>query len=186
MFVHDSVFGLIGTTLWLWAFGYILQDLAGNNRLFPVYLYGGVVGGIFFLAAVHIFPGSRANLNAVAPFLSGSASVIAIAIAVTSLAPRYRLLPMINGGVPLWVLTVIFVIVDFVSVVRTNGPFAFAHMGAGLTGFFFIDELRRGRDWGGWMTSFVGWVDDLFNPAKKHAKQKEKQKLFYKATKKPF
>jgi len=46
MFMHDEVFHLIGNLIWLWVFGYILQDLAGNAKLFPVYLYGGVAGAI--------------------------------------------------------------------------------------------------------------------------------------------
>jgi membrane associated rhomboid family serine protease len=186
MFVHDTVLGLIGTVLWLWAFGYILQDLAGNNKLIPVYLYGGIVSGVLFIAAENIFPGFKAQVNNTADFLGGSVPVIAIAIAVATLAPRYRLLPMINGGIPLWILTFIFVIIDFASVVRTNGALAVAHTGGGLTGFFFVHQLRRGRDWGGWMTTLFNWVDDLFNPAKKQTKQTESQKLFYKATRKPF
>ncbi|WP_163615010.1 rhomboid family intramembrane serine protease, partial [Klebsiella pneumoniae] len=49
MFMHSSVWHLISTVLWLWAFGYILQDLAGNSRLIPLYLYGGFIGGLVFV-----------------------------------------------------------------------------------------------------------------------------------------
>ena len=38
MFSHDNLWYLISSLLWLWCFGYILQDLAGNNKLFPIYL----------------------------------------------------------------------------------------------------------------------------------------------------
>jgi len=186
MFVHDSILGLISTTLWLWAFGYILQDLAGNNKLFPVYIYGGIVSGILFIAVENIFPGLRAHIANTPDFLGGSASVIAIAIAVTTLAPRYKLLPMLNGGIPLWVFSLVFVAIEYISVVGTNAAYAIAYAGSGFTGFFFIRQLRRGYDWGAWMSSAVNWADDLFNPAKKQAVQTEKQKLFYKATKKPY
>ena len=30
MFMHDGVWHFLGNVLWLWAFGYILQDLTGN------------------------------------------------------------------------------------------------------------------------------------------------------------
>ena len=186
MFVHDSVLGLLGTVLWLWAFGYILQDLAGNNKLIPVYLYGGIVSGGLFVITENLFPGLRAHINYTPNFLGGSVPVVTIAIAVATLAPRYRLLPMINGGIPLWILTFIFVIIDFASVVRTNGTFALAHFGGGLIGFLFIHQLRRGNDWGAWMSTFFNWADDLFNPQKKQSQQSEKQKLYYNATRKPF
>src|SRR5690348_3912078 len=35
MFSHDNLWYLISSLLWLWCFGYILQDIAGNNKLFP-------------------------------------------------------------------------------------------------------------------------------------------------------
>ena len=36
MFVHDTkgIWHILGNLLWLWAFGYILQDLAGNRYMF--------------------------------------------------------------------------------------------------------------------------------------------------------
>ena len=33
MFSHYSVWGLISTCLWIWGFGYILQDLTGNKKI---------------------------------------------------------------------------------------------------------------------------------------------------------
>ena len=37
MFSHYSIWSLITTILWLWGFGYILQDLAGNRKMLPIY-----------------------------------------------------------------------------------------------------------------------------------------------------
>ena len=56
MFVHDGVWHLIANMLWLWAFGYILQDLAGNSKLVPLFLYGGVAGAFLFVLANNVFP----------------------------------------------------------------------------------------------------------------------------------
>src|SRR5262245_28421515 len=44
MFMHEEVWHMLGNLLWLWAFGYIFQDLTGNKRLIPLFLYGGVAG----------------------------------------------------------------------------------------------------------------------------------------------
>src|SRR6185437_13803710 len=56
MFSDQHLFRFIGNMFWLWAFGYILQDLTGNRKLIPIYLYGGVAGAVVFLICYSIFP----------------------------------------------------------------------------------------------------------------------------------
>src|ERR1700754_1849914 len=56
MFSDPEVFRFIGNMFWLWGFGYILQDLTGNRKLVPIYLYGGVAGAAFFILCYAIFP----------------------------------------------------------------------------------------------------------------------------------
>ena len=38
----ENIMRVLSNMLWLWAFGYILQELAGNDKIIPVYIYGGV------------------------------------------------------------------------------------------------------------------------------------------------
>src|SRR5580765_8708630 len=56
MFSHDNIWYFISSLLWLWCFGYILQDLAGNSKLVPIYLYGGIAGAIGFVVSVNFIP----------------------------------------------------------------------------------------------------------------------------------
>src|SRR5436190_15518020 len=44
MFVHGTVWHIIGNLIWLGTFGYILQDLTGNRKLIPVFLYSALFG----------------------------------------------------------------------------------------------------------------------------------------------
>lgn len=186
MFTHHSIWHLISTSLWLWCFGYILQDLAGNNKLIPVYIYGGLIGGMVFLLANNLVPVLERNIATTEPMLGAGAAVMAVAVATTTLAPDYRIFPLINGGIPLWVLTAIFVAIDFATLSGANGGIAAAHLSAGAIGYFFIRQLRRGSDWGAWMNNLVDWFNDLFNPEKKHRKSSAKDKLHYNAGKKPY
>jgi membrane associated rhomboid family serine protease len=151
MFTHHSVWHLISSLLWLWCFGYILQDLAGNNKLIPIYLYGGFVGGITFLLVNNLFPVLERNIAATEPMLGAGAAVMAIAVATTTLAPDYRIFPLINGGIPIWVLTVIFVAIDFATLASGNAGIGAGHLAGGAMGYFFVRQLRRGKDWGAWM-----------------------------------
>ena len=186
MITHHSVWQLISSMLWLWCFGFILQDLAGNNKLIPVYIYGGIVGSISFLLMNNMVPVLASRVESVAPLLGAGSAVMAIAVATTTLAPDYRIFPLINGGIPLWVITLIFVAIDFATLAGSNAGIGAGHLVAGLTGYFYIRQMRRGSDWGAWMNQLAQWLDDLFNPEKKQRKQSSSEKHFYKADKKPF
>lgn len=179
MFMHDGVFHLLGNVIWLWAFGYIMQDLAGNNKLVPLFLYGGFAGAFLFVVANNIFP-VLANTIDGRTLHGASAGVMAIAIATTTLAPGYRIFPMLNGGIPLWVLTVIFVIIDFASIPGQNGGGHIAHIGGAAIGFVFTLQLRKGVDWSAWMNRFFNWSANLFNPDKKEWKKTAKKEHHYK------
>jgi membrane associated rhomboid family serine protease len=186
MFTHIGFWHLLTSMLWLWCFGYILQDLAGNSKLIPVYLYGGFIGGIIFLLVNNFSPGLEKNIGSIQPMLGAGAAVMAVVVATTTLAPDYRLFPMIGGGIPLWVVALIFVAIDLATLANVNPGIGAAHLAAGATGFLFTRQLRKGNDWSGWMTRLVDWVDDLFNPEKKHTKKTRGDKHFYRADRKPF
>ena len=187
MFVHTGIIATFTNMLWLWAFGSILQDMAGNKKLIPIYLYGGLAGAAVFIASNYAIPQLRPFIDFSS--LSGAnASIMAVAIATTALAPDYRFFRMLNGGIPIWVLTILYVVIDFVSIGNGGASFHLAHLAGGLAGFMFIIGLRKGYDAGAWMTRFYLWFMDLFNPDKKRlTPQKTKEKMFYKTgNQKPF
>lgn len=187
MFVHTGILSAFTNMLWLWAFGSILQDLSGNKKLIPIYLYGGLAGAIVFIATNYAVPQLRPFIGSTS--LSGAnASIMAVAIATTALAPDYRIFRMLNGGIPIWILTVLYVIIDFVGVGAGGPAYHLAHFAGGFAGFIFIFSLRKGYDGSLWMLRSYEWFMDLCNPDKKVlTPQKTKEKMFYKSGgQKPF
>jgi membrane associated rhomboid family serine protease len=184
MFSHYKLLELVSSMLWLWGFGYIFQDLAGNKKLIPVYLYGGLAGSVIFLLAVNLIPSLSQNVNSISPLLGAGPALMALAVATTALAPRYKIFPMIN--IPLWVLTAVFVLIRLGTVEGGNFGHIAALMAGGLVGYVFVWQLQKGNDWSQWMIDVVNWADDLFRPEKKHFKNPPKNQLFYKSNQKPF
>ncbi|HUR11763.1 MAG TPA: rhomboid family intramembrane serine protease [Flavitalea sp.] len=178
MFIHHGVWHFLGNMLWLWAFGYILQDLTGNRKLIPIFLYGGLAGALLYVISFNVFP-FFAPAVPVSTLHGASAGVMAVAIATTTLAPGYRIFPMIHGGIPLWILTIIFVVIDFASIPGANGGGSIAHLGGATIGFIFMKQLNQGRDWSNWMNQFADWATNLFNPEKKEWKKTAKKEHFY-------
>jgi membrane associated rhomboid family serine protease len=178
-FTDNNIMSLLPNMCWLWVFGYVLQDLAGNKKIIPIYLYGGLVGGLFYIAAYYAIPSLQNNMPA-ATFMGANASVMAIAIATTALKPDYKFFPLIMGGIPLWAIALIFVTVDMVAIPPTDFGRYIAHLAGAATGFIFIYQLRRGKDGSVAVNRFFDWCSNLFSPHKPTKRTPATEDFFYK------
>lgn len=177
-FTHLDFFLLLSNMLWLWTYGYIFQDLTGNRSIIPLYLYGAMAGSLFFLAGYVLFQGKTMGTGA-SYYFGASASIMSVAIGTTVLAPGYRLFPMISGGLPIWVLTVVFLLID-VFYLAARPLWLLPHLAAGLMGLAYVLALRNGRDWGNWMNQSYEWLVHLFDPKTQERKRKRaRQEVFY-------
>lgn len=178
MFSDASTFlmRLVSNMLWLWAFGFIMQDLGGNNKVIPVYLYGGLAGALFFILFCRLMPAGVAENNYPA-LLGANASVMAVASAATFLSPDYRFFRHIRNGIPLWVLLIVYVFIDLAGVSGKPVAYSAAHLAGGLAGFFFVMLLRKGRDGSLWMNKLYREINNLFSPGRK--KEAIKKTSFY-------
>ncbi|MEJ7586069.1 MAG: rhomboid family intramembrane serine protease [Ferruginibacter sp.] len=186
MFSHTKIMHILSNMLWLWAFGFILQELTGNKKLIPVYIYGGVAGALVFILANYLVP-SLQPFKGSSSLIGANAATMALAVATTTLAPQYRFFRNLNGGIPIWILTLIYIFIDFAGVAGQSTALSLAHLGGGLAGFFFIYLLRKEKDGSIWMNNFYNWFMNLFNPYKKKDVPSVKEKVFYKSEgRKPY
>jgi len=181
MFTDEHVFRFIANMFWLWAFGYILQDLAGNRKLIPLYVFAGLFSAAFYIIAYHVFPKLNGQISTA--FLAGAnPSVMAIAIAATAIASDYRIFPMINGGIPLWILTAVYILISFSSIAYGDAGAYIANISAAFFGFMFIQQMKKGNDWSAWINVFFDWLADLFNPDTGKDHRSPKEQFFYKVS----
>lgn len=163
-FVHTNIWQLFGSMIWLWAFGYILIDLTGNKKLIPLFIYGALVGAAVFMASHYFFP----TLNKIDyPVYFGSgAAIMAIIFAATTISPHYKVFPYIGGGIPLWIIAALYVVVDLSTIPFNHPSLYLAHLAGGLTGFLFIFLLRKGFDGSEWMNNLYDTAINTLNPDK--------------------
>lgn len=184
MFSHLDLWSLIANMLWLWAFGFIIQTLLGSRRLVPLYIYGGLAGGLFYFLYSNLIAAPETN-QSLMTLAGANASIMAIAVAATVAAPLYRIFPMLNGGIPLWVLTIIYTVISFAGIAHNNPAAYTAQLAAAGTGYFFVYRLNNGYDPGRWMNRLYDWFFDLFNPDKKYLPDNSRRKQFYDTHGKP-
>jgi membrane associated rhomboid family serine protease len=186
MFSQMNLILMISNMFWLWTFGYILQDLIGERRVFPLYFYSGLTASLVFLFMFNAIP-QYGTLASSITYSGATASILGVAVAATVISPQYRLFPMIGNGIPLWLLTVAFMIIDLASISASSYMF-FVHGAAGLIGFLFARALLRGSDWSAWMNNLYERITHLFQPRGTTRKRMvRKEEVFYNTRgKQPF
>ncbi|MBX9785459.1 MAG: rhomboid family intramembrane serine protease [Chitinophagaceae bacterium] len=180
MFSHYDVWMLVGNMFFLWTFGFLLQDLTGNRHIVPVYIYGALTGAVLFVISANLLP--KYNLPPGGFSYTGAgASVMTMALAATVTSPDYRLFPMIGGGIPIWVITAIFVVIDIANLSTSGNAFPklLAHAGGAAAGFIYMRCIQAGADPGQWMHQLYNWFFNLFDPSKRKLKPVVKKQVFY-------
>lgn len=177
-FTHHEVFSLISNSLWLYAFGYIFQEFTGNQKIIPLYIYGGVFGGIAFLVGANFFP-PQVVAGSAQYFFGGNAANMAIAMAATTLAPNYRFFRNILGGIPIWVFMLIYILVDIAGISSGTAVMSFSHLTGAVVGFLFIYFLKNGTDFSTWMVNLYYWSINAFDPRKRNQQSQTREKIFY-------
>ena len=160
-----NVWRALSNMMWLWAFGYVLQQMAGNDKIIPIYIYGGILGGIVFIAAYHLIPSINPGIS-YAGMMGANASVVAVATATTTLNPRFRFFQQIRGGVAIWVLLAIYLIIDLIGIAGLNAAYSLSHIGGAVAGFAFIYFYRKGYDGSIWINNLYHKMMTVFNPKK--------------------
>ncbi len=184
-FTHFGLWHIFSNMLWLWAFGSILKDLSGDKHIVPVYIYGGLAGALFFILSYNLFPVFQSSVP-YSSLMGASAGAMAIAVAATTLSPGYRIYPMLRGGIPLWILTGLYLIIDLATIPNSNPGGRISHLAGALMGFVFVLFLKKNKNIGSWITIFLDWVNNLFNPNKPKRGKVIKSELFYKSKGEPY
>ncbi len=174
MFTHIDLFHILWNLVTLYWFGQILSDYTSAKKIIPLYLLGGIVGGLVTLLLF-------ATLPVLYPYqggtmVGGSAGITAIVIAAATLVPHFRINLMFIGPVKLMYVAIVVVFIDMLNVASySNVGGNLAHLGGALMGYVFIVQYKKGRDWSAWISRFLDWLSGLFKPS-----TKSKMKVAYK------
>lgn len=141
MFTHLEFLHILFNMLNLYWFGNIFRSFLGNQRVLPLYLLGGIMGGAAYLLIYNLAFG---GVNA--PMIGASASVMALLIACATKLPNYEIGLLFIGSIRLKWLALVVIILDLISLTQGNVGGIVAHMGGAVTGFIYIKLLNSGTD----------------------------------------
>lgn len=166
MFLHVGFFHILFNILGLYWFGKMFLYHFEGRKLLGLYLMGGISGALVYVAAYNIFP---AFTSVYGLLLGASASIFAILVALAVYDPNREILLMFIGPVKLKYLAVFYVLLSVLSISASNPGGNLAHLGGAAWGWFYIYQLRRGKDWGAGLVCFI---DDLAKGIKSRSRMK--------------
>ena len=123
------------------------------KHIFPIYFYGGILGAIFY-----IIIGSNQAL------FGAGVSVTAIVIATLTLIPNHKLLPSLAGGIPVWILGIVFLLLQVSFLINANMATKIVTICGGIAGFVYVMLLKRGMDLGKWMHQLLHLLNNSLAP----------------------
>ena len=125
--------------------GKIFLQYFSQKQLLLTYIFGGLVGALFFILAFNAFPVFE-NMKGQAVALGSSASVLSILIAAATYRPDYTLNLFLLGQVKMKWVAIVFVVIDFLSISKGNSGGHIAHLGGALWGFLYAFMLKNDFD----------------------------------------
>ncbi|WP_343700391.1 rhomboid family intramembrane serine protease [Chitinophaga sp.] len=166
MFAHTGFWDVFSNMVWLFCFGTLLQQTGGFRLIVPLYILGSLCGMAFYLAGMNLAPVLQPSV-AGGHVIGAGAGVMAIAIGLTTLAPRNRVFPLLlRGGIPVWVITLIFLALHAADIYN-SGSYAATGLfllGGAFMGFMFIAQYKKGRNWGAPVNKVIFSAGHIFHP----------------------
>ena len=170
-FLHMSFMHILWNMLFLYWFGKIINDNIGNNALISLYVLGGIIGGLFYMAIYNIVPyyGERVSDSLM---LGASAGVFSVVVGSATLMPNYTFYLLLIGPVRIKYIALFYVLLSFFDVAGTNAGGEIAHLGGAFIGYIYIRRLQNGVNIGEGIINFINFFSE-----KKENKENKKENI---------
>lgn len=178
MFLHEGIMHLFFNMISLYWFGKIFTIYFSEKQLVGVYIFGGLVAVLFYVAAFNLIPFYHNVINNTV-LLGASGSIMAIIVAASIKSPDLEMQLLLIGNVKLKYIAITVVLLSFFGITSSNGGGQLAHLGGALAGYIFIVSLRQGYDITTGFNRFLGKLVDFFGPRKLKVKPNKTQKKNY-------
>jgi membrane associated rhomboid family serine protease len=140
-FMHQGLFHILFNMLWLYWFGQILAEFAGNAKVVGTYFMGAISGALFYIIGYYIFPLLHTSIDT-AWCIGASASVTAIIVAAATLVPNYAISLMFIGSVRIKFIALFLVVMDLIFFTDGNIGGKLTHLGGAFYGYSYITLIR--------------------------------------------
>jgi membrane associated rhomboid family serine protease len=161
-FIHQDFFHILSNILVLYYIGNLFLTFYTKKQFINFYFLGGIFGAVIFLSYYYFI-----NITIALPLAGASAAVTTIFIAIATKIPRYGIQLRFIGGIELWVLAAIWVVLSILQLASPNKGTAIAHLSGAFFGYIYSKQLEQGNDIGKWFEVILTYFSNLFKPKNK-------------------
>lgn len=141
IFMHAGFSHIFWNMILLFFIGRILEDFLSSDKIWKIFLFGGIAGGLFFLAGINLAPGLMEHSGR--SLVGASGGVTAIIVATGLFLPLYTVRPFGLFSVQMRWVALFFVFRDLYTFPYTNNAGGLlAHLGGAILGVFFIRYIQ--------------------------------------------
>jgi len=160
-FTHEDLFHILFNMLFFYWFGRLIDEYLGAKRLIALYVMGGIIGGLAFIAIYNLVPYFQ-EMVAGSKLLGASGAAFSVAVAASTLLPNYTFNLIFIGPIKIKYIAAFYIILSFAQSIGPNAGGNLAHLGGALFGYLFIKCLHNGTDLGRPIYYLMGLWDNLF------------------------
>ncbi len=151
MFMHANFTHLFVNMVSLFFIGNFIEKLIGRKRYFWLYMFSGIIAGLFFVFFAFYF--GSTNPDSLAYRLVGSPEIFAVGASgaifalgglLAVLTPRLRVYVFFILPMQMWIAMIVLLLVLWAASVGAGLPFGnTAHLGGLLVGVFYALYLKK-------------------------------------------
>lgn len=156
-FFHSNFIHLVFNLIFLFYIGNLFLSFFTIKQFLNFFLMGIISGGIAFLI-----------LQAKGVLIGSSAGIMAVLVGLATKVPNYELRFNLIGGVKLWIIAGIYVLLSIFSLDGMNSGGNIAHLGGALLGFVYTKQLEKGFDVGSYFEKLINFLRSFFESKKQN------------------
>jgi membrane associated rhomboid family serine protease len=156
--MHTSFLNMLSNMLWLYCFGSVIQSFVGYREIFPMFVLSSILSGIGYLAVSFFWTSLPDTI-----LLTSLPGVMAFAVGAFVLVPKYRFYLTEHFSVPIWLVLILFLILNVVSVGNQN-PLLILLGIAAISGAVYIWMLKSGFKPGVYLYRSGNKIQSLVTP----------------------
>jgi len=171
MFMHAGFLHLLFNILGLYWFGKLFTYHLDGDKLLSVYILGGLAGAALYLISYNVLPAFE---NSGSILVGASGSIFSILVAIAFYDPDREIMLPLVGTYKLKYVAGFYVLLSVIQISSTNAGGNIAHLGGAIWGWFYIFQLRKGKDMGAGIVKFLENLAKIFK-SKSHLTVTHKQ-----------